>query len=110
MEDEAAYFIMAVYSDGCKAPSETLIGYGISAVEESESNVMVYPNPSNGTFNLNLGEGQWDVEVFDITGRKVYENCMEGRSVLDLGQCQKGMYFMKASSEGRWLTTKIMVR
>ncbi len=107
---QAEYFIMAVYSDGCEAPSQTEIGYGISAVEESESNVMVYPNPSNGTFNLNLGAGQWDVEVYDITGRKVYENRMDGRSVLDLGKCRKGVYFMKASSESRGVTAKVMVQ
>jgi hypothetical protein len=76
---------------------------------ESDSNV-VYPNPSKGTFNLNLGEGQWDIEVYDITGRKVYENLMQGRSALDLGQCQKGLYFMKASSESRSLTTKVVIQ
>ncbi|MBR4469482.1 MAG: M28 family peptidase [Bacteroidales bacterium] len=107
---EAEYFIMAVYSDGCEAPSQTEIGYGISAVEESESNVMVYPNPSNGTFNLNLGEGQWDVEVYDITGRKVYENRMDGRSVLDLGKCRKGVYFLKAMGDSRGVTAKVMVQ
>lgn len=107
---QAEYFIMAVYSDGCEAPSQTEIGYGISAVEESESNVMVYPNPSNGTFNLNLGAGQWDVEVYDITGRKVYENRMDGRSVLDLGKCQKGVYFLKATGESRGVTAKVMVQ
>ena len=107
---QAEYFIMAVYSDGCEAPSQTEIGYGISAVEESESNVMVYPNPSDGTFNLNLGLGQWNIEVYDITGRKVYENCMDGRSILDLGSCQKGMYFMKAIGENKELTAKIVVR
>ena len=107
---EAEYFIMAVYSDGCEAPSQTEIGYGISAVEESESNVMVYPNPSNGIFNLNLGAGQWNVEVYDITGRKVYENRMDGRSVLDLGRCDKGVYFMKAVGESRGVTAKIMVQ
>ena len=107
---QAEYFIMAVYSDGCEAPSQTEIGYGVSAVEESESNVMVYPNPSNGTFNLNLGVGQWDVEVYDITGRKVYENRMDGRSVLDLGKCQKGVYFMKVMGESRGVTAKVMVQ
>ena len=107
---EAEYFIMAVYSDGCEAPSQTEIGYGVSAVEESESNVMVYPNPSNGTFNLNLGAGQWKVEVYDITGRKVYENRVDGRSVLDLGECRKGMYFLKATGESRGVTAKIMVQ
>ena len=107
---QAEYFIMAVYSDGCEAPSQTEIGYGISAVEESESNVMVYPNPSDGTFNLNLGAGQWDVEVYDITGRKVYENRMDGRSVLDLGKCRKGVYFLKATGESRGVTAKVMVQ
>ena len=107
---QAEYFIMAVYSDGCEAPSQTEIGYGVSAVEESESNVMVYPNPSNGTFNLNLGAGQWNVEVYDITGRKVYENRMDGNSVLDLGACRKGMYFLKATGESRGVTAKVMVQ
>lgn len=107
---QAEYFIMAVYSDGCEAPSQTEIGYGVSAVEESESNVMVYPNPSNGTFNLNLGAGQWDVEVYDITGRKVYENRMDGHSVLDLGKCRKGVYFLKAKGESRGVTAKVMVQ
>ena len=107
---EAEYFIMAVYSDGCEAPSQTETGYGISAVEESESNVMVYPNPSNGTFNLNLGVGQWNVEVYDITGRKIYDNRMDGRSVLDLGACRKGIYFLKAIGESRGVTAKVMVQ
>ena len=79
----AEYFIMSVYSDGCEAPSETLIGEGIpSSVNELESgSTLVYPNPSNGTFNLNLGTGQWNVEVYDISGRKVYENRMDGWSM-----------------------------
>ena len=55
----AEYFIMSVYSDGCEAPSETLIGEGIpSSVNELESgSTLVYPNPSNGTFNLNGPQG-----------------------------------------------------
>ena len=109
---QAEYFIMAVYSDGCEAPSEILIGEGIpfSVNELDDCSGLVFPNPSNGTFNLNLGEGQWNVEVYDITGRKVYENRMDGRSVLDLGKCQKGVYFLKAIGESRGVTAKIMVQ
>ena len=70
----------------------------------------VYPNPSNGSFNLNLGEGQWNVEVYDITGRKVYENRHEGQSAIDLGQCPKGMYFLKAKNESQEITSKMVVR
>lgn len=83
----------------------------VDVVSENENNGMsVYPNPSTGTFNLNLGEGQWDVEVYDITGRKVYENRMDGRSVLDLGRCRKGVYFLKAMGESKGVTAKVMVQ
>ena len=109
---EAEYFILAVYSDGCTSASETLVGIGYpNTVNEMESGKdLVYPNPSNGAFNLKLGKGQWNVEVYDITGRKVYECRTEGCSLLDLGHCQKGLYFLKATGDGKALTTKIMVQ
>jgi len=109
---QAEYFIMSVYSDGCEAASETLVGEGVptSVNEMGNGNALVYPNPSNGTFNLNLDEGQWKVEVYDLTGRKVYENQHDGYSALDLGQCNKGVYFLKAKNENKVLTAKIMVR
>ena len=107
--DSAKYFIMAVYSDGCEAPSQTEIGY-IDGIEESVSHVFVYPNPSNGTFNINLGKSQWNVEVYDIMGRKVYESRMEGNSIIDLGLYPKGLYFLKAKNESRTLTAKMVLR
>ena len=82
----------------------------MSVADNSIVSEAVYPNPSNGSFNLNLGEGQWDVEVYDITGRKVYENRHEGHSAIDLGQCPKGMYFLKAKNESVEITAKMMVK
>ena len=109
---EAEYYILSVYSDGCTAASETLVGVGYpNMVNELENcGDLVYPNPSNGSFSLNLGKGQWGVAVYDIMGRKVYESRMEGRSALDLGQCQKGLYFLKVTGDGKTLTTKIMIQ
>ena len=110
-ELQVEYYIVAVYSDGCEAASETIIGEGNpSSINEIENSTLVYPNPSNGTFNLNFGEGKWDVEVYDLTGRKVYENRLDGHSVLDLGQCHKGIYFLKASNESSSLITKVVIQ
>ena len=88
----------------------TAMDWTESVSEQVKDNAKVFPNPSNGTFNLNLGAGQWDVEVYDITGRKIYENQMDGHSVLELGECHKGMYFLKATGESRGVTAKIMVQ
>jgi len=108
---QAEYFIMAVYSDGCEAASVILVGQGVpTRVNEMESgSTWIYPNPSKGIFDLNLGENQWNIEVYDITGRKVFENRMAGRSVLDLGQNPKGIYFLKATSEDRAVSAKVLV-
>jgi hypothetical protein len=88
----------------------TAIDLTQSVGEQGITNAQVFPNPSSGQFNLNLGEGQWDVEVYDITGRKVYENHQEGHSAIDLGQCPKGMYFLNAKNESEEITTKMMVK
>ncbi len=88
----------------------TALNWTESVSDQEKTPIRVYPNPSKGVFNLNLGEGQWDVEVYDMTGRKVYENRMDGRSVLDLGKCPKGVYFLKAMGESRGVTAKIMVQ
>ena len=81
-----------------------------SVSDQMESAARVYPNPSNGTFSLNLGEGQWNIEVYDITGRKVYENRLDGQSAIDLGSCQKGIYFQKARNESEEITSKLVIR
>ena len=58
---------------------------GTVSVQETEKETAnIYPNPSNGQFNLNLGSGQWKVSVYDITGRLVFESQCEGRSTVDL--------------------------
>ena len=81
-----------------------------SVQDQMEPAARVYPNPSNGAFNLNLGEGHWDVEVYDLTGCVIYRGCHEGQSVLDLGQCPEGVYFLKARNESEEMIVKILVR
>ncbi|MBR0178683.1 MAG: T9SS type A sorting domain-containing protein, partial [Bacteroidales bacterium] len=103
--------VQAIYGEGKTSVKQIVMFQETQSVDETENQEgKVYPNPSNGQFNFDLGEGQWSVEVFDITGRKVYENLHEGHSAIDLGQCPKGMYFLKAKNESEELTAKIVLR
>lgn len=84
---------------------------GTLSVKETEKvEAMVYPNPSQGLFNLNLGKGTWQVQVFDITGRKVVESQNDGMGSIDLSGHQSGMYFLKATDGTKEINTKILVR
>ena len=83
---------------------------GTVGVQEMGTDVVIYPNPSHGLFNINLGLGQWQVSVYDIIGRKVFEGPCEGNSTIDLGQCPQGLYFLKASDGKHEVNEKIVVR
>ena len=88
---------------------------GLVAVEENNSStdpeaLKVYPNPTTGMVNLNLGKGQWQVQVYDITGRKVMERQCEGQSNIDLSQQQQGLYLLRAQNGTEEYNTKIVVR
>ena len=84
---------------------------GYVAVEEDGSgSVCVSPNPTTGIVNLDLGKGEWHIQMFDITGRKVMEHQCEGSSSLDLSQQQKGLYLLKAQNGTEEYNTKIVLR
>lgn len=103
--------VQALYGGNKTSVKQIVTFQETQSVDEAENQEFnVYPNPSNGQFNVNLGEGQWSVEVFDITGRKVYEGRHKGQSAIDLGQCPKGLYFLKATNEGHEITTKLTIQ
>lgn len=79
-------------------------------------NFSIYPNPNKGQFNISLNSSSNDnvnVTVYDIRGRKVYENAFENSSnfnqVVNLNNIQSGMYLVKVSEGEKQATKKIIV-
>ncbi len=63
----------------------------------------VYPNPSNGIFNIRINQysGKVNIQVVDINGRIVKESNNEDfnvEQVLDLTSLQSGVYVVKISN------------
>lgn len=90
--------------------SEVTCDGTLSAEETTDVLPMVYPNPSRGIFYLNLSDGLWKVEVYDLTGHQILEGLYEAHSAIDLKQCRQGMYFLKASNGIHEVNEKIIVR
>lgn len=103
--------VQAIYGEGKTSVKQIVTFQETQSVDEAENQgCKVYPNPSNGQVNLNLGEGRWDIEVYDLTGRVVYRGHHENQSLLDLGQCPKGLYFLKATNDGHEVTAKLTIQ
>ncbi len=66
------------------------------------NSINLYPNPSKGIFTIDLKtiSGKNKIEVYNQIGQKVFtEQLLSGKTVLDLSQIAKGIYFSKIFSE-----------
>lgn len=79
-------------------------------LEDELANLVVYPNPSSGTFYIN-GMAQ-SVSVYDMTGRSVpvtIESSIEQTKLVIHG-ATTGIYVVKAHIGGRIKTSKVLIR
>lgn len=83
---------------------------GVLSNESFElNNVEIYPNPSNGIFNISFGSIEpTSVEVYDITGKKVLYKVGNSSSVLDLTSVAQGIYFVKINADNKQIVKRII--
>lgn len=69
----------------------------VGSAQELEG-VSIFPNPSNGVLNVRSSKlGSLNIEVMDMTGRRVLNTRSNGTSVLDLTAQAKGIYMVRVS-------------
>ncbi|MEM7548628.1 MAG: T9SS type A sorting domain-containing protein [Bacteroidota bacterium] len=69
-----------------------------------QQNLVVYPNPSKGIFNI---EGQFDFyELYNLSGIKVLEG---NQAQMDIGTFRSGLYILRLSIDGDIITKKIVL-
>ena len=77
--------------------------------EQNAPKTEIMPNPSDGTFYLNLGAGVWQVAVYDLAGRLVHQENRFSEGKITLEGCESGMYFLKATDGTEEIVRKLMV-
>lgn len=75
---------------------------------DSDLSFHIYPNPSNGVFNMQL-ENDATIEITNILGSVVLiENINAGNYQLNLTNNENGIYFVKVKTGGKTKTLKIV--
>ena len=87
----------------------SLIDLSTSINEVTNEEYKLYPNPSEGMFNIQLTEGQiGDVRVFDLQGRNVFNTFISSSNgQIDLSNLEKGIYLIEFKEGHR---EKIMIQ
>ncbi|HLG35139.1 MAG TPA: T9SS type A sorting domain-containing protein [Bacteroidia bacterium] len=76
-------------------------------------NFTLYPNPTNGTFTLQMeteNDLQKDITVFTTLGNEIYhkEKLTAQSTIIDLSSNPKGIYFVKVIQNGKQAVRKII--
>ena len=85
----------------------------LNSVKENKIiNIDLYPNPSNGIFNINLTVYSRPVNILitDMTGKEIYEAQITNNKIqVDLSKQAAGIYFIKLNNKEQTITQKIIV-
>ncbi len=80
---------------------------GIDADEDVA--IRIYPNPSNGIFNISGADASYQVIVTNAQGQIVYNQKLSSDR-LDLTNQPTGVYFIKLIGNNQTVTQKIVIR
>jgi photosystem II stability/assembly factor-like uncharacterized protein len=110
-------YILAGYNSGGTIMRRLLSE--IMTVEETKSdnvNFMLYPNPNNGTFKIeieNESKNEICLEIFSLLGEKIFTTTYSNHQVLneiDLTKFPKGVYFAKINAGNDVYSKKIVIQ
>ncbi|MBF4518217.1 endonuclease [Flavobacterium sp. ANB] len=79
-------------------------------VSESDE-IIIYPNPSDGNFNIGLGNSEtpYSIEIVSFAGQKVFEKQDATDSAISVSHLAKGIYVVIISTDFKTVIKKIII-
>ena len=79
-----------------------------NVVEVSESNVRLYPNPTNGILNIE-SNGEMTISVMNTLGQTILVSKANGNVTIDMSGFETGIYMIRIETENGIKTEKVNV-
>ena len=84
---------------------------GIEQVSGGNNQVSVYPNPTNGVLNVELGllNEKTEITIIDVLGNIVMQSIIYNlKSIIDISHLNKGIYFLRVETNEGTTIKKII--
>ncbi|MBN4071024.1 T9SS type A sorting domain-containing protein [Crocinitomix catalasitica] len=116
---EGTFCVTVTDDNGCTADTCVTITStsGINTVANESTQALIYPNPNDGIFRIDLDKAfgkEIVILMIDVSGKLVMERSIEKNTEtlsveLNTENQAKGMYYLKVISDGRLSTFKIII-
>jgi len=114
--EKTFYYVTAIYNAGESDSSNTvLVDFG-SVNENKTEYIKIYPNPSNGIFNVYfkspIVNGDISIEVHSLKGDKLLNKDFKNENnplIINLSEFKKGIYLLFIQEDGINATEKIII-
>lgn len=109
------YFVVTTDSNGCTAPSDTVLITGVINFNE-EVPVFVYPNPASKEISVSYPfslENKFEIRLTDAAGRNmplILKNSLPGLVKIISAQFESGMYFLHFTAGPVRKTLKVFLK
>lgn len=100
--------------NGCSATDtlSIIVSACVGIHEQAAANLLIYPNPNNGTFTVEVPESGSVVVITDMLGNVVYNERMisSGKNQVELGAQAAGVYFIKVTAGDVTSVSRLVIR
>lgn len=105
------YDVIVTDANGCTENAQVTIGSQVGVSELNTVQVSIYPNPSNGIFNLTLSNaGQYNVSAINAVGQVVFTKSVNGtQTTLDLSTFERGVYFITIENASNKMVQRVVL-
>ena len=78
------------------------------ATETFVNEAVIFPNPNNGSFSINLPEEECEIAIYNSLGQMMYQTKGNGLTTLSLNNLSQGVYFVTVKSSTLSTTQKFI--
>ena len=102
------YCVVAEYADGISVPECVIVEF-LDAIDETETEFAIYPNPVSNTLFVSAGNAEFTYEMFNGMGQKVAEGNATGDTQINVNDLMKGVYFLRLTTGTQVRMEKVVV-
>ncbi len=110
--DAGNYDVIVSGDCGNETSDVAILSVSVSVQDLAEYGISIYPNPSNGSFNIVFENSVKEAfyRIRDMTGKVIHEEkLIESENIINLNSIPKGMYFIELNFDNQSVVSKIVI-